>query len=257
MTSRVDYDRIAMTYDARYSGRSYDGVMSALRDLARASGPNRALEAGCGTGFWLAALRDIVPHRYGIDPSSNMLARAAHRASGSILVRAAAEVVPFRSGTFDLIFCINAVHHFASFPRFVAEARRMLCPGGTLAVFGMDPHRGRDSWCVYDYFPDTKKTDLARFPSTGTIVDTMLQAGFDQVDCSIASRLVETRVGRAVFDDPELQRRGCSQMALLSDEQYAAGISRIEAAIRDAPAGTPAVFGADIAMMLCRGTVSS
>src|SRR5579885_3759657 len=114
MTSRVDYDRISVTYDARYSGRSYDGVMSALRDLARASGTNRALEAGCGTGFWLAALRDIVPHRYGIDPSSNMLARAAQRASGSILVRAAAEAVPFRTGTFALLSRLTTVYHLAS-----------------------------------------------------------------------------------------------------------------------------------------------
>jgi hypothetical protein len=82
----------------------------------------------------------------------------------------------------------------------------------------MDPHHGRDYWCVYDHFPETKATDLARYLSSGQITDAMLSAGFDRVECGVACRLEAKHMGRAVFDDLELQRRGCSQMALLSDK---------------------------------------
>ena len=67
---------------------------------------------------------------------------------------------------------------------------------------------------MYDYFPETKATDLARYPSSGQVIDAMLRAGFARVDCRVACRFAHARPGRSVLEDPELQRRGCSQMAL-------------------------------------------
>jgi hypothetical protein len=52
-----------------------------------------------------------------------------------------------------------------------------------------------------------------------------------------------------------LQRNGCSQLALLSDAQYEAGISRIESALRCAERDDPVAFKVDVAMMLECGTV--
>jgi SAM-dependent methyltransferase len=169
-----------------------------------------------------------------------MLRKACSVGATGRLSRATAEVLPFRDRTFDLIFCINALHHFERIDRFIAEARGLLRPGGTLAVIGMDPHHGRDYWCVYDCFPETKTTDLARYPSSGQITDTMLRVGFDRVECGIACHFTETRRGSAVFDDPELQRRGCSQMALLTDDQYAAGIERIRSTLHLSKPDDPA-----------------
>jgi hypothetical protein len=83
----------------------------------------------------------------------------------------------------------------------------------------------------------------------------MLRAGFDRVDCRMACRFAQTRIGRTVFDDPELQRNGCSQMALLTDEQYAAGIERINSAISRSITREPPVFKAKIAMILICGNV--
>jgi ubiquinone/menaquinone biosynthesis C-methylase UbiE len=50
---RVDYDRVAQDYDARYVAGGPPGIESALRDLARKSQAGRILEVGCGTGQWL------------------------------------------------------------------------------------------------------------------------------------------------------------------------------------------------------------
>jgi hypothetical protein len=121
----------------------------------------------------------------------------------------------------------------------------------------MDPHHGRDQWCVYDYFPETWAADLARYPSSGQITDAMLRVGSSGVECRVAARFRQTRWGRAVLADPELQRNGCSQLALLSDAQYEAGISRIESALRRAERDDPVAFKVDVAMMLERGTVDA
>jgi SAM-dependent methyltransferase len=250
MSERVNYDRIAPTFDARYAHGLYDDLLRSIRELLATEKPARVLEAGCGTGYWLAALSDVAPEIRGLDFSFEMLRKARERNLPGGLVRATAGVLPFRDRSFDLIFCVNALHHFERFEDFVIEARRVLRPGGMLANFGMDPHHGRDSWCVYDYFPETRTIDMARYPSSGAIVDAMLRAGFESVECRTACRFAADRIGARVFEDPELTRRGCSQMALLSDEQYATGIARIKSAIATAPLDAPPVFSADIAMML-------
>jgi ubiquinone/menaquinone biosynthesis C-methylase UbiE len=257
MPPRVDYDKIAPTFDARFTLGLYDGVLAVLRSLVRTKRPQFVLEAGCGTGYWLSALRDIVPRIYGIDHSLEMLRKASDRNLSGIILQATAGALPFRDCTFDLILCVNAIHHFEEIDDFVMEARRLLGPGGALTIIGMDPHHGHDYWCIYDYFPATKATDLARYPSSGQIADAMFRAGFACVESRVACRFGQTRVGPAIFQDPELQRRGCSQMALLTDEQYAAGIERINSAIRFSKSDEPPVFKVDIAMMMHCGCVAA
>ena len=257
MAGRVNYDEIAGTFDARYTAGLYDGVRAALVDLVTAKRPTCALEVGCGTGHWLSALRESVEYLCGIDWSPEMLRHATAKCPGAGLLRATAQALPLRDASVDLVFCVNAIHHFERFEEFIAEAKRLLRPGGTLAVIGMDPHHGRDQWCVYDYFPETWAADLARYPSTGQIPDAMLHAGFSRVECRVASRFRQARWGRAVLADPELQRNGCSQLALLSDEQYDAGISRIESALRRGERDRSVAFNVDIAMMLECGTIGA
>jgi ubiquinone/menaquinone biosynthesis C-methylase UbiE len=252
---RVNYDKLATGFDARYKPGLYDGVLRTLRAFILEKRPEIILEAGCGTGYWLSALRDVLPRMYGLDYSREMLRKARSRDSGAGLVRATAKRLPFRSGTVDLIFCVNALHHLERLDEFVAEARRVVRRGGTLAAIGMDPHHGHDHWCVYDYFPEAKEADLIRYPSSGQVTDALLRAGFDKVDCRVACRLSQTQVGQAVLEDPELQRNGCSQMALLTDEQYAAGIERIKATLLLSECGEPPSFGANIAMMMYCGYV--
>jgi ubiquinone/menaquinone biosynthesis C-methylase UbiE len=255
MTSRVDYGQIASNFDHRYTTGRYENIRIALRAFVTSSRPGYTLEVGCGTGYWLYDLRELVPHVYGLDYSFEMLEKAQGRGLPGKVVRATAEAIPFHDATFDLIFCINAIHHFERFEYFIGEARCLLRPGGNLAVLGMDPHHGRDNWCIYDYFPETKPTDLARYPSSGQITDAMIRAGFDRVECDVVCRWSHALVGEAVLQDPELQRRGCSQMALLSDEQYAQGIKRIRSALENSKRDAPTVFKADIAMMMRCGHI--
>jgi SAM-dependent methyltransferase len=247
---RVDYDRLAPHYDERYAAGVPSGIAITLQGLVSSLAAERVVEVGCGTGHWLSALRASVPGLYGLDPSSGMLEKARARGEGLPLVRGRGEQLPFPSQSFDLVVCVNALHHFEQPDRFVAEAHRALGARGALCVIGMDPAADRDRWYLYDYFPGTRETDLRRYPSSATIAGWMLAAGFARSESGIAQRIVDTRVGRAVLDDPILQKHGTSQLALLSQEAYDAGIARIHAALTD---NRETIFPVDISLAMTIG----
>ena len=253
---QVDYDRIAATYDRRFVGGDTRGVADALSALAQGLVPGRILEAGCGTGRWLAALQPLGGRLYGLDLSAGMLERAQQRQGLRRLVRGRAGQLPFPAAEFDLVYCVNAIHHFRSPRDFVFEARRLLRPGGALAVGTMDPRQLQSRWYVYEYFSGTYETDLARFPSWGTILDWMAAAGFRRIEWQPADQIVDAKVGRAVLDDYFLKKDACSQLSLLSDEEYQAGLRRIEAALAEAEAtGEPVTFAVDLFLAMVVGWV--
>ncbi len=231
----MNYDAVAPAYDGRYAVNSLSGVARLLGALAREVGARAALEVGCGTGHWLLELRPMVPTIAGLDLSAGMLRQARQRAELR-LVRGTAAELPFPSSAFDLVYCINALHHFPRPRDFVREARRLLRPGGALLVVGMDPHAGRDRWYVYDYFDGTRATDLARFPASGSLLDWAIGAGFERATWQVVEATRSTLVGRAVLADHFLQKHGTSQLTLLSDEAYAAGLARLHAALEQAEA---------------------
>jgi len=254
--SRVDYDRIAPTYDRRYEGNGMSGTAAALLALAAELGAQQVLEVGCGTGRWLADLRSVSDHLYGLDLSVGMLAQARGRDARLPLVRGRASQLPFRVASFDLVYCVNALHHFQRQRAFVFQARRLLRPGGALAVVGMDPHGRREHYYIYRYFDGVYDTDLARFPSWDTITDWMRAAGFEQVESRLAERIVDPKVGRDVLEDPFLHKDATSQLALLSDVAYAAGMDGMRAAIDAAEAaGEQLLFPVDIPIGMLVGRV--
>ena len=256
----VDYDRIAPTYDERYrrpESEGLSGVLELLKRIAAEVGARRILEVGCGTGFWLAALANGEATVVGLDFSAGMLDQARARSRDYGLVRATASRLPFLARSFDLVFAMNAVHHFDDARAFVAEAAHSLRPGGALVTIGMDPSQRRDRWFVYDFFPGTREADVARYPSCETISGWMHEAGFGAVETGVAHRIVGEHLGRAVLDEPTLQKHGTSQLVLLSDAAYRAGRRRIDAAIAQGEANdTPARFPVDIALASTIGRLS-
>jgi hypothetical protein len=118
----------------------------------------------------------------------------------------------------------------------------------------MNPHGGRDRWFLYDHFPGTRETDLERYPSSGAIVSWMIDAGLDAVRCGVVERLRSSRTGREILGDPMLEKNATSQLILMTDEAYSAGIARIRAAVAEAEAaGEEVVFSADISLHMVTG----
>ena len=244
---RVDYDRIAPAYDERFQASQLDPVGAAMAELARQIEAGQVLEVGCGTGRWLDELGAESRHLIGLDLSSGMLAEARRRCSDLCLVQGRGGRLPFRSQTFDLATCVNALHHFGDPRAFVREARRVLKPSGVLVVVGSNPHDQQGAWYVYDFFHGTLEVDLERFPSWGTTLDWMVGEGFERVEWRLVQRVVDHKIGREVLDDHFLGKNACSQLALLNDQAYEAGLRRIESAVEEAEAlDQTVVFRVDI-----------
>ena len=226
---RVDYDAVAATYNTRYDRNRYEGVRDALWKFIGDARDVDVAEIGCGTGHWLAELAGKVQSISGIDPSWGMLQRAAADARGALLVQARAEALPVASLSVDRVFCINAFHHFTDRAAFAREARRILRPGGCVMTVGLDPHTGLDRWWVYDYFPSALDADRARYPSTATIRAVLDDAGFAETTTSVAQHVPVTRPFSVALERGHLDRTATSQLMVISDEDYAAGIQRMTA----------------------------
>jgi len=243
MPARVNYDALAATYNRRFAIPNRSGILSALVGLIQVLQAERVLEVGCGTGHWLDALSRPDRRLYGLDFSAGMLAQAQQLGNVITLVQGRAEELPYPDGSFDLAYCVNAIHHFQGQGDFIRQARRVLSPGGALAVLGMDPHQHRNEWYVYEYFAGTYETDLARFPAWAQIQNWMSAAGFESIELELAEEIHEPKYGPDVLKDPFLAKTSCSQLALLSDQAYAAGLGRIKQSLAEADAqGRTLVF---------------
>jgi SAM-dependent methyltransferase len=105
----------------------------------------RILELGCGAAQWTLALVGRGAQAIGIDLSEQQLAHArtlSQTASrGLRLVQGNAERLPFTSESFDIVFCDHGATVFAPPEHTVAEASRVLKPGGVFAFCMSSPFR--------------------------------------------------------------------------------------------------------------------
>lgn len=228
---RLNYDTIAPQYNQRYDSSTLPERINALFELVQQVRAQRVLEVGCGTGFWLDLLASKVKVAHGLEYSWGMLGQAKGRSAPLKLSQGDAIHLPYQDRSFDLVYCVDAIHHFGDQRAFIAEAFRVLCPGGALAVLGSDPHSGDDIWYVYDYFQGVLETDLRRFSSEGEILSWMQKEGFHNITSKQVEHISEIYLGKDIFNNPFLKKNSCSQLALLSDEAYQAGLEKIKAAI--------------------------
>jgi hypothetical protein len=86
----------------------------------------------------------------------------------------------------------------------------------------------------------------------------MVAAGLEPVQWRLVDKVVSEKQGRTVLADPFLDKHAVSQLALLSDKAYAAGLTRIEAALAEAEGkGKTLTFPVTFALALLVGRVPS
>jgi ubiquinone/menaquinone biosynthesis C-methylase UbiE len=245
MTDPVEYDAIAPAYDRRYALHEYGGVEDAVRRFASAASAPEVLEVGCGTGHWLAALAPHVRSAAGLDPSAGMLSRARAAVPGAMLVRGRASALPWPAASFDRVLAVNALHHFGGPDAFVAEARRVLRPGGGVLVVGLDPHVGVDRWWIYEHFPSALAADRARYPATARLRELLASAGFVNAETTVAQhRPVSLTIAEADARGL-LARDSTSQLAVIGTAEYETGVARLRA-LRAEPGAPEVTLSADL-----------
>jgi demethylmenaquinone methyltransferase/2-methoxy-6-polyprenyl-1,4-benzoquinol methylase len=196
---RTMFDRIAPVYDAMNRVMTV-GLDLRWRRLAAAAvvrPGDSVLDAACGTGdFAVADLRAGAGRVVGLDFSERMLERARRKAPEVAWVHGDMLALPFADGSFDAATVGFGVRN-TDLGRALTELRRVLRPGGRLAVLEITRPRGPlrifyAFWFdrvvpllgrllpggeAYSYLPASVK----RFPGAEELAELMRGAGFADV----------------------------------------------------------------------------
>jgi ubiquinone/menaquinone biosynthesis C-methylase UbiE len=223
------FDMLAPDYDRlRPAGDGWAEI--ADRALAALEGARRLLDLGCGTGrFAVLAAERLGARVWGVDRSAEML-REARARPGAARVgwrQADATSLPFKPGWFDAVHSHLVLHLIDDLSGAVTEIRRVLAPGGRVVVgtFAVEHFRG---FFLNPYFPSIPAIDLARFPDPDAVCTELAAAGFDERG---VERIDQPVSAQATDVLERVRGRYISTLRLLDEDEYRAGLARLEADI--------------------------
>jgi ubiquinone/menaquinone biosynthesis C-methylase UbiE len=232
-TRAPDFSQLAAKYDVvRPVDANWWEVYDLVERLADLRG-RRVLDVGCGTGRLSVALAGRAGAKvWGVDASPEMLAVARAKAPpGAAFKEARAESLPFKDGWFERVVLWLVVHLVDRGAAHV-EARRVLAPGGRVAVVSFDPSHF-DSYWLNEYMPSLEEIDRARFPTGEELVSELTSAGFVDVETvRIDQRATLTRADALL----KLRAQHISTLQLVDRDEYERGVAEAERTLPDAVA---------------------
>jgi len=177
------FDELAGKFGRQYApGRSWKGVAEALLKLMP---PMVIADLGAGEGTISQLMAQRAKKVIAIDNSEKMVEFGAELARkhgiGNMEYRLGdLEDVPIRTGTVDLAFLSQALHHARHPNRAVEEARRILKPGGRIAVLDLNRHHVEEAREMYaDVWLGFTELELERYLKSG---------GFKNVETAVVYR---------------------------------------------------------------------
>jgi SAM-dependent methyltransferase len=183
-----DYSRQAESYDE--SRAASPSVLRRLRRVLEGAPGPRLADIGGGTGNYARALKRKGWETVVVDRSAEMLTRAA--AKGLEVIEADAQRLPFEDESFDAAMMISMLHHVEDRGAALAEARRILRPGGRLVLKGFAGEDAATLW-ILDYFPSSRTWMEATHPPRAEFLEQLPGARLldfkfeDMEDASLAA----------------------------------------------------------------------
>lgn len=249
MSQYANYTVASEDYDKT---RAAVGVESILGCLARTGvllGDQTVLEAGCGTGNYLEALRPHVGCLAGMDFSEGMLAQARTKLSEDVELTCGSILdMPYEDERFDGITCNQVIHHleegpgrsddpaawkpcsFPSVTQFFQEAHRVLRPGGAFVINATSHKQFRDGYWWADLIPVAVARLSCRMPDLDQLKQILTAAGFDIE--AVSADLEGILQGPSYLDPQgplsEAWRAGDSTWSLTSDAELAEAQQRVK-----------------------------
>jgi ArsR family transcriptional regulator len=140
-------------------------------------------DIACGEGYLAVEAARWAKHVVGIDRSSDVLKRARALAGRRGIKnvtwkRGDMEKLPLETGSVDVALLSQALHHASDPARAIAEAARVLRPGGHLLILDLRQHD--QAWVrdrVGDRWLGFKDEDLARFLRDGGLSNVTVRIG--------------------------------------------------------------------------------
>jgi ArsR family transcriptional regulator len=135
----VDWDTIRALHIADAA------VEKAMRDAIGARQFDSFLDLGTGTGRLLELFAPLYARGVGIDASADMLAVARANLDRAGIANAQVRLgdihhLPFVRDTFDVVSIHQVLHYLDDPERAIAEAARVLRPGGRMLIVDFAPH---------------------------------------------------------------------------------------------------------------------
>jgi len=120
------------------------------------------LNVGAGSGSYEPPGRFVLA----VEPSAVMRRQRGTEAPPALI--GYADSLPFDDGAFDAAMAILTVHHWSDLTTGLREMRRVT--KGPVVVMSFDPEAPTDFW-MFDYVPEMRAVERARYPSTQQIAD--------------------------------------------------------------------------------------
>lgn len=235
MPSRLDYAHQARSYDDTRGASP--SVLRPLRAALAAAPGARLLDLGGGTGNYARALREDGFEPLVGDLSQAMLERS--RGKGLAAERLDVTSLPFADGEWDAVTMISMLHLVPDWRAALAEATRVLRPGGVLVLQVFLREHLEVHW-VFGYFPRSALWVWPEHQTAGELRAALPGLGLtpyryeDLEDGSLAAMCREP----ALLLDPDRRSQTSFFERLERDDpdELASGLERLErdlAAARD------------------------
>lgn len=237
---KYDDTTIASRYDS--ARRIPEATMRRWLDAIAARIPcdqvEVVIDVGCGTGRFSAELADLFSAKVvGVDLAQTMLSQAKERVSHADVSfrEGSAERLPAEDASVCLLFMSMVYHHIRSPAHAAEEFARVLRPGGFLCIRNSTRDL-LDTVPYLKYFPEAMSLNRDRLPGKTELIGTIEKAGLSLLSHDI----IEQQFADTLAEYCEkISQRGLSDLTMLRDSDFKAGIQRMKRDVADAGKSGP------------------
>ena len=228
-SSQSQFGRLAGAYGASRT-HAQPGALASAESMLGDRRYGTAMDIGAGPGFTAFAVAGRCDRVIATDVTPEMLEqarslRADRGAPQTELMLTAAESLPCRDGSLDLITCRTAAHHFLNVDAWLSEVHRALAPRGEFILIDtISPDDAEATAWMHD-IEIWRDPSHVRNLSEAEWVDAIERAGL---------RVVDTALSRVDLEYPDWTER-----AGMPEEEAI----RLSRALGDAPPAATDAFG--------------
>ena len=238
----IEFGPIANTYERNrmLSDDAFAAWRTAIAPYITGRLTGSILDVGAGTGMWSTLLaRWFEASVLAVEPATGMLeeARRSHRDARVSYIGGSAERLPLRDDSAGVAWLSTVIHHIRDLPAAARELRRVLLPGARVLIRGAFPDGLTDLGVHADFFPGALRI-IERFPSIDETTAIFGDAGFA---LEAQHSMVQQSAPSLKTYLERVRSRADTTLALLSDEEFAAGLAALEDAVAGETTPTPVI----------------